>query len=113
SNGSGLEPLGQSVCPAKILGPSGSRQPIGAVVGQGDGFVVIIKWQDGDYGSEDLLLEQPACARDVGEHGRVDEVSLAVEALPAGDDLDPVVLALVEVAWDARELLLPDQRPDQ
>ena len=49
---------------------------------------------------------------DVGEHGRVDEVTLAVEPVPAGHDLDAVGLALVEVAQHAGELLLADQRAD-
>src|SRR5690242_4380377 len=35
-DGSGLEPLGNSVCAAQVLGPGGGRQPVGAVVGQGD-----------------------------------------------------------------------------
>src|SRR5208283_4420077 len=59
----------------------------------------------------DLLLVEPHPAVDVGEHGRVDEVALPVEPVPARDHLNAIVLALVDEAHDARELLLADQRP--
>src|SRR6516164_6162390 len=112
-HGSGLEALGDSVCPAQVRGPGGGGQAVGAVVGQRDRFVLVVERYDRDHRSEDLLLEQPARGGDVGEHGRVDEVALAVEPVPTGDDLDAVRLALVEVTHDAGELLLADQRTDQ
>ena len=43
----------------------------------------------------------------------MDEEALAVEPVSAGDDLDAVGFALVEVTQDAGELFLADQRADQ
>jgi hypothetical protein len=40
------------------------------------------------------------------------EVALTAEAVPAGDHLDAVGLALVDESHDAGELLLADQGPD-
>ncbi len=42
----------------------------------------------------------------------MDEVSAPVDPLTTADDVDPVGLALVDVAQDAVELLLADQRAD-
>jgi hypothetical protein len=96
---SGLDALSDSVCTAQVTRPGGGGQPVGAVIGQSDRFVLVVERNDGYYWSEDLLLE--------------DEVALAVKPMPASDDSDAVGLAVVEVAQDTGELLLADQRADQ
>src|SRR6202044_2574112 len=44
-DGSGLEPLGKSVGAAKVFGPHRGGQPIGAVVSQRNGLVLVVERQ--------------------------------------------------------------------
>lgn len=77
-DGARLDPLGEAVGPGAVLRVDGAGQTVGRVVGQGDGLVLVVERQDGDHRPEDLLAVQPCVGGDVGEHGRVHEVSLAL-----------------------------------
>ena len=101
-----LQALDDPVGPADVFGLGGRRQPVGGVVGHGDGLVLVVERQDRDHRPEDLLPVEPHAGVDVGQHRRVHEVALAVQPVAAGDHLDAIVPALIDEAQHPGELLL-------
>src|SRR6185369_5809892 len=105
----GPDPQRQGVRAAEITGPQGRRQCVAAVVGNGDGLLVVVEGDDRADGAEDLLPGDGHRVGRVREQRRLDEVAAAVGAPASGDDAGALVATDRDVAADAFELFGVDQ----
>src|SRR5919201_6324070 len=67
----------------EVAGPHASRQAVLRVVGDADGVVVIVKRDNDEHGTEDLVLGDAHGAVDVGEDRRLDVPALPLARRPA------------------------------
>src|SRR6185312_11134808 len=95
---------------AEVRRPGSGVKAVGAVVGHGNGLVVVVERQDRHDGPENLLLIQPHAAIHIGQNGGMHKVAAPIKPMPARDDLYAVALALIDEAHDTGELLLADER---
>ena len=109
----GPQPLGHFVRQAAIACPHARGETVDRVVGLlGDAVeIAVIEGLDHKDGTEDLLAHDLHVRLRVGDHGWRHEIAAAVATLgAAGLDLGALLLAGLDVAGHARELLLRDQR---
>src|SRR5207253_6720295 len=108
--------LGQAVCFANVPCPNAASKAKWCRVGSADHFVDVLERDRGHDRTEDLILSYPHIVTYIGEYGRWHEVSLGKrpfgEPVTAGKRAGAFLLADLEVAGDALELLLRNQRPD-
>lgn len=83
---------------------------VGSVVTDLDGLVDVLELLDGDDRTEDLLLGDLHVLGNVGEQGRLDEVTLVPVTLTTDLHLGTALFAAVDVLHDAVELELGDLR---
>src|SRR5437016_10600590 len=101
---------------AHVARPDPGGEAVGGVVALQHRVVLVFERDDGDHRAEDLLARDLHVVADAGEDGGLDEVAL-LEPLPrvalaADERLRALLLPDLEVAGDALELLLADQRAD-
>src|SRR3954470_22963980 len=101
---------------ADITGPDAAAEPEGRGIGTLDQLIGVLEGDRRDDGPEDFLLRDPHIVLDIGEHRRRHEIALRQGAFgeprTAGERLGALLLADVEIAGDAVELLLRNQRTD-
>ena len=78
-----------------------ARDAVEVAVGEGLGA---------DDGAEDLFLDDLHLGRGFGEHRGLDKVAVVAGGVAAGEDLCALLDARLDVAGDAVELLVADQR---
>lgn len=101
-HGSGLQPGGEFMRLADIVGPDAGGETIDRVVGLFHQFVVhFLERHGGNDRSEDLFINDAHAGPGVGQHRRFDKVTAAF-ALPAtGQRLGTLLVAGLQVLVDA------------
>src|SRR5215213_12043236 len=69
----------QPPAPLEVAGPDAGPQPVGGVVGQLDGLLLVLGPDHGRHRAEGLLLEHRHLAADAGEDGRGEEPPPALQ----------------------------------
>ena len=106
----GTESVGHTDGSVDVLGVDTGSKTVGSAVTDLDGLVNVLELLDGDDRTEDLLLGDLHVLINVGEQGRLDEVTLVTVALTTDLNLGTALLAAVDVLHDAVELELGDLR---
>lgn len=109
-DGSSPERVGDADGSVNVLGVDGGGKTVRGAVTNLDGLLLILELLDGDDGAEDLLLGDLHVAVDIGEDGRLDEVTLGSVTLTTGGNGSTLLLTVVDVLHDAVELQLRDLR---
>ena len=101
---------------ADVTRPHAGGEAVGRVVALQHGVVLVLERNDGDDRAEDLLTGDLHVVPHAGEDGGLDEVALLETlgrvALPADQRLRAFLLAGLEVAAHAVELVLADEGAD-
>ena len=89
-----------------------AARPILGVVGVGGDAVEVAVGEGlgADDRAEDLFLDDLHFGRGLGEDGWLDEVAVVASGVASGDDVRALLDAGADVAGDAVELLVADQR---
>lgn len=83
-----------------IIRPQASGKPVCGIVRNGDGFFFTVEWNDGRDRAENFFARDTHVIVRIGEDRRLDEItavhSVALDALPAGDQLRAVIFANID-----------------
>ena len=104
----GAQTIGDSDRRVEVVGVDSRREAISAGVCRLENLLFRFELGDGADGAEDLFLHDLHVFRDVGEDGRLDEISLITMALTTSDDGGTLLLPLFNVAHDTVILELGD-----
>src|SRR5215472_17134758 len=74
--------------------------------------IVIVEWDCTHDRTKDLLADDRHIRVGVGQHGRLDEISLIAHSAAAGDDLGALLPPRFEVTRYPLELLVGDERAE-
>lgn len=77
-----------------------AAEAVAAVVGEGDGLVLVVEGDHGEDGTEDLLLGDAHAVVYAGEDGRLDEPASVVRGLAAEGEPGAFALSDVDVVED-------------
>ena len=105
-DGAGAQRARHAVDSVDVLAEDARGEAVVGVVAAADDVLLVGELGDGHDRSEDLLAEELGVVGDVREDGGLDVVARLVHAVAAGDEVEALVLAALDVAHDAIELQL-------
>lgn len=107
-DGTGTELVGDTDGSVEVLGVDSSGETVAGVVSGLDNLLLSLELGDRADGAEDLLLHDLHVLSDIGENGRLDEVSLVTVTLTSSDDGGTRLLTLGDVTHNTVVLELGD-----
>src|SRR4029077_3933687 len=96
----------------EVARPDAGGEAVARRVREGDRLRLVIERRDRHDGAENLLLQHAAVAAEAGDHRRLDEPALAIDAPAARGDGAAFLLRQLDVAEDLLEVRGGDQRAD-
>ena len=99
-DGTGAESVGDTDRGVEVCGVDSGGETVGGGVSETDGVLFGLEFSDGADGAEDLFLHDLHVFADVGEDGRLDEVTFLAVTFAADFDFGALFLAGVDVATE-------------
>jgi len=100
----------QRVCefdrPRDILREDGRSQPVHGIIRNGNDIIIVLELAHDHDRSKDFIFHDGHVGLDVGEDGRLDEVSLRAVLLATHENSGSFLLALLNISHDTVELNL-------
>src|SRR5882757_4839403 len=96
-DGTSLQPARNLVCATDVVGPDRSGETIGRVIALQDRIVLVLERDYRHDGSEDLFASDLHVVLNIGEDGRIHEVTLAFAYIAARSNLGAFLLTDFQV----------------